>query len=148
MSDEPVDRFAAFAAVFGLLASAAADAPLLVAVDDAHWIDSASLEALGFAARRLTGEAVGMLIAFRDEIAPSFRAASFERSGADRARARRDRHPRRPRGRAAAQPQPASTASRARRTATRSPRSRSPPPSATTGWPAARRRRAAAARAG
>jgi DNA-binding CsgD family transcriptional regulator len=79
MSDDLVDRFAAFAAVFGLLASAAADAPLLVAVDDAHWIDSASLEALGFAARRLTGEAVGMLIAFRDEIPPSFRAASFER---------------------------------------------------------------------
>ncbi len=78
MSDEAVDRFAAFAAVFGLLAAAAADAPLLVAVDDAQWIDSASLEALGFAARRLSGEAVGMLIAFRDEVAPAFRAASFE----------------------------------------------------------------------
>jgi DNA-binding CsgD family transcriptional regulator len=78
MSDEAVDRFAAFAAVFGLLAAAAADAPLLIAVDEAQWIDSASLEALGFAARRLTGEAVSMLIAFPDEIAPSFRAATFE----------------------------------------------------------------------
>jgi DNA-binding CsgD family transcriptional regulator len=78
MSDEAVDRFAAFAAVFGLLAAAAADTPLLVAVDDAQWIDSASLEALGFAARRLSGEAAGVVIAFRDEIMPSFRAASFE----------------------------------------------------------------------
>ena len=78
MSDEPVDRFAALAAVFGVLAAAAADTPLLVVVDDAQWIDGSSLEALGFAARRLTGEAVGILIAFRDEIAPSFRAASFE----------------------------------------------------------------------
>src|SRR3954452_6560374 len=77
MSDEAVDRFAAFAAVFGLLAAAAADAPLLVVVDDGQWIDSASLEAVGVAARRLTGEAVGILIAFRDEIAPGFSAAGF-----------------------------------------------------------------------
>ena len=54
MSDEPVDRFAAFAAVFGMLAAAAIDTPLLVAIDDAQWIDAASLEALGFAARRLS----------------------------------------------------------------------------------------------
>src|SRR3954471_21883632 len=77
MSDEAVDRFATFAAVFGLLAAAAADTPLLVAIDDAQWLDAASLEALGFAARRLSGEAVGILVAFRDEIARSFGAASF-----------------------------------------------------------------------
>jgi DNA-binding CsgD family transcriptional regulator len=77
MSDEPVDRFAAFAAVFGLLAAASADAPLLVAIDDAQWLDAASLEALGFAARRLSGEGVAILAAFRDEVAPGFRAPSF-----------------------------------------------------------------------
>ena len=127
MSDEAVDRFAAFAAVFGLLAAAAADTPLLVTVDDAQWIDGASLEALGFAARRLSGEAVGILIAFRDEIAPSSapRASSSSRWPASRP----VRSPRsstgRPSGRSATT---CATAWRAPRTATRSPRSRSPPP--------------------
>ncbi|HKG65344.1 MAG TPA: AAA family ATPase [Solirubrobacteraceae bacterium] len=76
MSDEPVERFAVSAAVLGLLGAAAAEAPLLVCVDDAQWIDSASLEALGFAARRVRRAAV--LIAFRDEVVPSFRASRFE----------------------------------------------------------------------
>ena len=58
LSDEPVDRFAVFAAVSGLLALAAAAAPLLVVADDAQWLDTASLEALGFAARRLGAERV------------------------------------------------------------------------------------------
>src|SRR3954451_14523142 len=70
MSDEPVDRFAAFAAVFGLLATAAADSPLLVVVDDRQWIYIASLEALLFASRHLAGETLAIHVPFRDETAP------------------------------------------------------------------------------
>ena len=79
MSDETVERFAVFAAVFSLLVAAAADQPVLVCVDDAQWLDSASLEALGFAARRLGGDRVAMVAAFRDEVPASFRVPRFER---------------------------------------------------------------------
>ena len=47
-------------------------------LDDAQWIDTASLEALGFAARRVGGDRVAMLAAFRDEVAASFRVPRFE----------------------------------------------------------------------
>ena len=43
------------AGVRGPLAGLAGDAPVLVAIDDAQWIDSASAGALGFALRRLDG---------------------------------------------------------------------------------------------
>ena len=39
--------------------------PVLVAVDDVQWIDSASAGVLGYAARRLRGEPVGLLLAQR-----------------------------------------------------------------------------------
>src|SRR6185437_12355395 len=50
---ENPDRFAAYAATLGLLAAATADQPVLCVVDDAHWLDQASAEALVFAARRV-----------------------------------------------------------------------------------------------
>jgi DNA-binding CsgD family transcriptional regulator len=49
-----------------LLAAAADDRPVLAVVDDLQWIDAPSREALLFAARRLDGERVIMLIAGRD----------------------------------------------------------------------------------
>lgn len=63
------DRFAVGAALLGLLAAAAEDAPLLVVVDDAQWLDGASADALVFAARRLGNEGVALLIATRPESA-------------------------------------------------------------------------------
>jgi predicted ATPase len=36
------------AAFLGLLSNAARDEPLLVVVDDGHWLDRASAECLGF----------------------------------------------------------------------------------------------------
>ena len=60
------DRFAVAAATLGLLARVADDHPLMCVVDDAHWIDDASREALLFAARRLGADPVVMLVAVRD----------------------------------------------------------------------------------
>ena len=60
------DRFTVAAATLSLLAAAAEDRPVLALVDDAHWLDTASREALLFAARRLGEEAVVMLIALRE----------------------------------------------------------------------------------
>ena len=62
-----VDRFAVCAATLRLLTMAAAQSPLLLLVDDAQWLDSASLEALVFAARRVAGEAIGVAFAVREE---------------------------------------------------------------------------------
>ncbi len=49
------DRFALYTAVLDLLRLASEDKPLLICVDDADHLDSASLEALAFVARRLSG---------------------------------------------------------------------------------------------
>src|SRR5256885_1071709 len=46
------DRLIIGAAVLGLISAYAEDAPLLITVDDAQWLDRASSEAIGFAARR------------------------------------------------------------------------------------------------
>ncbi|MBZ4319962.1 helix-turn-helix transcriptional regulator [Streptomyces huiliensis] len=53
-------------AVLSLLSALGDRQPVLVVLDDAQWCDRASLDALSFAARRLEGEPVTMLIAVRD----------------------------------------------------------------------------------
>jgi DNA-binding CsgD family transcriptional regulator len=65
-SDVRPERFLVAIAVLSLLAEAAATAPLLCLVDDAHWLDEASATTLAFAARRLVAEPVAMLFAVRD----------------------------------------------------------------------------------
>jgi predicted ATPase len=60
------DRFAVSAATLSLLAVSAEDAPVLAVVDDVQWMDGSSIEALGFAARRLRAEGVVLLIGLRD----------------------------------------------------------------------------------
>src|SRR4051794_19939005 len=62
----PHDRFAVSVAVLGLLGMAAEESPLLVVVDDAHWLDGASRDAILFAAGRIDAEGIGLLIAARD----------------------------------------------------------------------------------
>src|SRR6185503_20082399 len=52
-SGDPPDRFLVGVAVLGLLSEAAEDDPLVCIVDDAQWLDQASTQMLGFAARRL-----------------------------------------------------------------------------------------------
>lgn len=72
------DRFLTGAATRALLLVAAADRPVLVCVDDAHWLDIPSLEALLFAARRLTGARVFTIFAARDDPHPALDTARLE----------------------------------------------------------------------
>jgi len=60
------DRLIVGAAVLDLLSAYAEDSPLLVAVDDAQWLDRASAEALAFAARRLIADTVAVVVAIRE----------------------------------------------------------------------------------
>ncbi|MDW5596062.1 AAA family ATPase [Conexibacter stalactiti] len=66
----PHDRLAVAAGLLGLLAQAAEREPLLAVVDDVHWLDDASRDAILFAARRLVSGGVGMVLAARDGAAP------------------------------------------------------------------------------
>ncbi|GAA0631251.1 LuxR family transcriptional regulator [Streptomyces thermocarboxydovorans] len=61
------DGLALRLAVLSALRALAADGPVLVVADDLQWLDSASAELLGFAARRLGDTPVQMLCAVRTE---------------------------------------------------------------------------------
>ncbi len=60
------DRFAVGAATLSLLAAFADTAPLLVLVDDAHWVDGSTADALLFAFRRLVADPIAVVISVRE----------------------------------------------------------------------------------
>lgn len=63
--DQGATPFVIGAATLSLLAAAAEVRPVLLLVDDAHWLDRASADALAFAIRRLHADAVAALFAMR-----------------------------------------------------------------------------------
>jgi DNA-binding CsgD family transcriptional regulator len=65
--DEPPDPVALSRAFLACLRTLAARAPVLVAIDDAQWLDAPSQRILAFAARRLGDAPVGILVTQRDD---------------------------------------------------------------------------------
>ncbi|MEU9047408.1 MULTISPECIES: LuxR family transcriptional regulator [unclassified Kitasatospora] len=59
-------RFTVGLGLLGLLADAAAEAPVLCVVDDAQWLDRASAQVLAFVARRIADESVAIVFGVRE----------------------------------------------------------------------------------
>src|SRR5690606_26941712 len=60
------DRFLVGLATLNLLAEVAEDGPLLCLVDDAGWLDEASIQVLAFVARRVAAERMALVFTLRD----------------------------------------------------------------------------------
>jgi DNA-binding CsgD family transcriptional regulator len=63
----PATPFAVGVAGLALLAAAARERPVLALVDDAHWLDDSSREALAVASRRLAADPVALVLTARPE---------------------------------------------------------------------------------
>lgn len=64
----PPDRFLVGAATLGLLSAVSDSRPLLCVVDDAQWLDQASVQTLIFVARRLFADRIGLVFAVREPV--------------------------------------------------------------------------------
>jgi DNA-binding CsgD family transcriptional regulator/tetratricopeptide (TPR) repeat protein len=62
----PPDRFLVGLAVLSLLSEVAGKRRLIGVIDDVRWLDRASAQTLGFTARRLAADPVGLVFAARD----------------------------------------------------------------------------------
>ncbi|HEV3295642.1 MAG TPA: AAA family ATPase, partial [Streptosporangiaceae bacterium] len=110
LSAEPVapDPLLTGAAVLTLLSDLSERSPVLVVVDDAHWLDRSSLDALAFAGSRLDAERVVLLVGARGQVPPpgfdrGFPELHLEPLSAEDAGLLLDGQPHAPLGRARAQ---------------------------------------------
>ncbi|MFC5063677.1 ATP-binding protein [Actinomycetospora atypica] len=71
-------------AALTLISDSAADRPLVLLVDDAHWLDGPSADVLGFVARRLESEAVVLVAAQRDGFPPVLTGSGLEEQHLER----------------------------------------------------------------
>ena len=71
VSGPPPEPFHVGLAALSLLAEVASDAPLICIVDDAQWLDQESLDAVAFVCRRLSADAIGMVLSFRENSLPA-----------------------------------------------------------------------------
>ncbi|MBT3346044.1 MAG: AAA family ATPase [Gemmatimonadetes bacterium] len=69
--DPEAARVRLFEAVLEVLHVAAADKPLVVTIEDAHWADDGSVELLRFLLPRLAGSCLSLLVTYRSEEATS-----------------------------------------------------------------------------
>jgi AAA ATPase domain len=70
------DRLTVMSASLALFREASSSTPLLIVIDDLHWLDRASGAVLGFVGRRLQGSRIGLLGALRPGV-----GGFFERAG-------------------------------------------------------------------
>jgi DNA-binding CsgD family transcriptional regulator/tetratricopeptide (TPR) repeat protein len=82
-SQDPPGRALVGAAVRTVLAELAESQPILVAIDDAHWLDAPTASALAYALRRVRDEAVRVLLTARPPGLPDVLAAALRHSVAD-----------------------------------------------------------------
>jgi predicted ATPase len=66
--DGAPDVFLIGLATLGLISELATETPVLLMIDDAHWLDRSSARALAFVARRLEMEPAALLLAVRDGV--------------------------------------------------------------------------------
>ena len=83
---QPVDRLAVLVGAFNLLCAAAEEQPVLALVDDAHWLDAASAEAIGFAAHRIAADRIALVIGTRTRSQTELPSVGLRPLTADQAR--------------------------------------------------------------
>jgi DNA-binding CsgD family transcriptional regulator/uncharacterized membrane protein (DUF2068 family) len=64
----PPDRFLIGAATLSLLSAASDREPLLCVIDDAQWLDQASVQTLTFVGRRLFADHIGLVFSLREPV--------------------------------------------------------------------------------
>ena len=79
----PPDLFLIALATLNLLADVAERAPLLLVVEDAHWLDRSTSQVLAFVARRLSQERILLLLAIRDGTDSVFDTAGLDQLRVD-----------------------------------------------------------------